>query len=391
MKMRLTEDFNTLPTLYFISATRIVTNVWNRRDVTTLIDECFSSYNEDQYSTSFRRIEYHVNELIQRIEGVPLDLLEKMKLLSGLIGKQIESLRLFLSFVPNVMVFRLELPITYWTAYGTVDINQHKKLLNRSNMITKGLGYILACNDCFQEIVEEFFNLLTPEEQNCYQTYDTSGELLSYWTRRTSNDLPTYENLISQNRYVIENNYSAHQFAFLYSLLNGNKSGIEYFLNFLPRDDWEIVAENHAHLIAEEYESRTIWQFPFYRRRNAFFEDAIYFLLSKLNEHKRMQFLRKSPYKFLRMFLTYPFYGIFSTYVKLLIDDLEWRHIRLLLNSIFALERLHIFLFGLHLFDDLWRICPQAAKTDIRTNTENDVLQGERDFLELLERINRAE
>ncbi|GFW70430.1 hypothetical protein TNCV_4915501 [Trichonephila clavipes] len=388
--MRLTEDFNTLPSLKFISATRIVTNVWNRRDVTTLIDECFNSYNDDLYSISWSRIEYRVNEFIQRIEGVPLDLLEKMKLLSRLIGKKISSFRLFASFTPDLIYFRLEFPITYWTAYGTVDVKRHEELLARSNRIATDLRYILACNDCFQEIVEELFNLLTPQQKNSFQTYDSSRELLSYWTRRTSNDLSTYQNLISRNIYVIRHHYSAHQFAFLYTLLTGNKSGIEYFLNFLSRDIWEIVAENHAHFIAEQYENRTIRQFPINKRQNDLFVDAIYFLLSKLNEHRRMQFLQKSPYKFLCMFLRYPFFGIFSTYVNLLIDDLEWQHIRLLLNSIFALERLQIFLFGLHLFDDLWRICPQAAKTDIRTNTENEVLQGEMDFLELLERINRA-
>ncbi|GFV11002.1 hypothetical protein TNCV_51001 [Trichonephila clavipes] len=389
--MRLTEDFNTLPSLYFISATRIVTNLWNRRDVTTLIVQYLDHYTADKFNIFWKWVEYRVNGFIRRIEGVPSNLKEEMKALSFLIGGLIMSFRKFAAFFPDPIDFGLEFPITYWTAYGTVDVKRIEELMVRSNRIATGTRYILACNDCFQEIVEELFNLLTRQQKNRFQFYDSSRELLSYWTRRTSNDLPTYENLISQNIYVIQHHYSAHQFAFLYTLLTVNKSGIEYFLNFLPRDDWEIVAENHAHLIAEQYENRTIVQIPINVRHNDLFVDAIYFLLSKLNEHRRMQFLRNSPYEFLCMFLRYPFYGIFSTYVNLLIDDLEWQHIRLLLNSIFALEILQISFFGLHLFDDLWRICPAAAKTDIRTNTENDVLQGKMDFFELLERINRAD
>ncbi|GFV85008.1 hypothetical protein TNCV_838821 [Trichonephila clavipes] len=389
--MRLTEDFNTLPSLYFISATRIVTNLWNRREVTTLIVQYLDHYNGDRFNRFWNWVEYRVNGFIQRIEGVPSNLKEEMKALSFLIGNQIMSFRLFAAFFPDPIDFGLEFPITYWTAYGTVDVKRIEELMVRSNRIATGLRYILACNDCFQEIVEELFNLLTPQQKNEFQFYHSCFELRSYWTLRTSNDLHTNENLISWNIYVIQHHYSAHQFAFLYTLLTVNKSGIEYFLNFLSRNNWEIVAENHANLIAEQYKQRTIWQFPINVRQNDLFVDAIFFLLSKLNEHRRMQFLRNSPYEFLCMFLSYPFYGIFSTYVNLLIDDLEWKHIRLLLKSIFALERLQISFFGLHLFDDLWRICPQAAKTDIKTNTENDVLQGKMDFLELLERINRAE
>ncbi|GFV85004.1 hypothetical protein TNCV_838781 [Trichonephila clavipes] len=88
-----------------------------------------------------------------------------MKALSCLIGKQIASFRFFASFAPNSTNSQTDFPITYWTAYGTVDVKRHEELLARSNRIDTGWRYILACNDCFEEIVEELFDLFTPEQK----------------------------------------------------------------------------------------------------------------------------------------------------------------------------------------------------------------------------------
>ncbi|GFS51798.1 hypothetical protein TNIN_268581 [Trichonephila inaurata madagascariensis] len=387
--MRLIEDFNTLPSLRFISGSRIVINVWNRRDITHSIDECIRIKSLEGFNRAWEEIEDRVKAFIQRIEGVPRDLLKEMKAISPFIGVQISSIRLFAYFAPDSTYTELDFPITYWTAYGTVDIKRQEELLARSNMISTVLRYNLACNDCFEEIVEELFDLFSPVQKEVFQTFQNS-ELVSYWTHRQSNDLSTYENLISHDIHVMEHNYSAHQFAFLYSLLTRNKMGIEYFLNFLSRKNYELVVENHGHLIADQCHETVIHRAPIYARPDEHLEDAVYFLLSKLNEHERMQFLRKSPYKLLRLFLNYPFFGIFSTYVKLLIEDLEWQDISLLLNYIHTLEKLRTHFFGLSLFNDLWRICPQSAKTDIKTNNENHELYAESDFLSLLERIRLA-
>ncbi|GFR16129.1 hypothetical protein TNCT_43871 [Trichonephila clavata] len=389
--MRLIEDFNALPSLCFISASRVIINVWNRREVTHFIDRRIHADNEEIFSRNWKIIEDLVKTFIHRIEGVPPNLLKEMKAMSNLIGIHIMSIRSFAYFAPDSTNSELEFPITYWTAYGTVDIKRHEELLVRFNGADFGLRYNLACNDCFEEIVKELFDLLEVVQREDFLIYDSQRELLSYWTRRQANDLSSFKNSISQDTFVRDHNYSAHQFAFLYTLLTGNKMGIEYFLNFLSPDNYELVAENHAHLIAAEYENRTIYTFFIFLRPNAHFEDAVYLLLSKLDEEKRLQFLRKSPYTFLTMFLRYPFFGIFSACANLLIEDLRWQHISLLLNAIYSLEKLKIPLFDLHLFNDLWRICPESAKADIKTNRENYVWHSERDFLSLLERIKLAE
>ncbi|GFV84990.1 hypothetical protein TNCV_838641 [Trichonephila clavipes] len=253
--MRLIEYFNTLPSLCvcvcFLSGTRNETNVWNRTDITSSIDIGIHSYNPEVFSRILKRIEDRVKELFQRIEGVPLDLIEGMKAISHSVGNQVVSIRLFALWTPDCINSQFDFQISYWTAYGTVDVKRQEERLAHIKMIDTDLRYFLASNDCFEKIVEGIFDLKTDDQIAVFLPFDTHRKLKGYWTRRQSNDLSTYENLISQNRYVIEHNNTVHQFAFLYALLTANK---EYFLNFLSRDIYELVAENHAQLIAELYE-----------------------------------------------------------------------------------------------------------------------------------------
>ncbi|GFY37040.1 hypothetical protein TNIN_460271 [Trichonephila inaurata madagascariensis] len=239
--MRLIEDFNALPSLCFLAGTQIVIKVWNRREVTRSIDRWIHIYNAEVFNRNWKEVEDHVKALIQGIQGVPQDLLQQMKAICHLVGIHIVSIRHFAYFAPDSTNSELDFPIRYWTAYGTVNIKRLEEQLARINRTDIGVRYNLACNDCFDAIVEELFNLLTDHQRADFLTFDNQRELVSYWTRRQSNDLSTFENLISQNIFVIEHNYTAHQFAFLYTLLTGNKLGIEYFLNFLSRENYEVL------------------------------------------------------------------------------------------------------------------------------------------------------
>lgn len=390
-KMRLIDDFNALPSLAFLTGSRIVITIWNRVDILHSIDTCFKSDCEEDFFRTWKEIEDRVKSYVQEIEGIPVNLLEEMKAIIAPISLQIMAIRSFAYFAPNSTNSELEFPISYWTPYGTVDTKRHEQVLAQINTNDIGLRYNLACNDCFEEIIRDLFPLLTDLEKTNFLKMDRNRELLSYWTHRQTGKLLSFGDLISQNIFMQENDYSIDQFAFLYTMLTGNKSGIEYFLRFLPRDNSELVITNHWHLIIEEYDNRTIFPYNLIPRPQLHFEEAIYFLMSKLNEDKRMEILLKKPYSFLCIFLRYPFFGIFSKYVNLLISELRWQHISLILYDIHVLEKLKIPLFGLELFNNLWHICPQSVKADIKDNEENSVWYTESELLSLLERIRQAE
>ncbi|GFV84987.1 hypothetical protein TNCV_838611 [Trichonephila clavipes] len=175
--MRLTEDFNTLPSLCFLTGIQIVIKIWNRRYITRSIDRWIHIYNEEVFNRNWKEVEDRVKALIQRIQGVPQDLLQQMKTICHLVGIHIVSMRHFAYFAPDSTNSDLDFPIRYWTAYGTVNIKRHEEQLAQINRTDIGIRYNLACNDCFEAIVKDLFNLLTDYQKDDFLTFDSQREL----------------------------------------------------------------------------------------------------------------------------------------------------------------------------------------------------------------------
>ncbi|GFY47248.1 hypothetical protein TNIN_153761 [Trichonephila inaurata madagascariensis] len=370
--MRLIEDFNTVPSLSFLTKSWVVATVWNSSDITRTISRCLSNFDQDEVEIQWEEIKCQVAYIIENIEDISEDSVDEMQAMVAPIGKHILDMLTFIHFSPSFKNFGLRLPVKYWTSYGTVDTKRLEKLLVQDDEIDVAFRYNLACNDCFEKNLEELFPLLTHKQRNNFRCLGENRELLSYWTHRLLDNLPAFVSLTEQyNTYMNDHDYSAHQFAFLYTLLTGNKSGIEYFWNFLTRKEYELVVRNHISFVAVQYCEKAIHAYDLNPRPDTHYEDAMYFLMSKLDEDTRMQILRSDSFCLVAFFRRYPFLGVLSKYAGLLINDLEWNHISWLLFEIIRTEKYEMPSFDLDLFDDLWRACPQSVKADIKNNSLN--------------------
>lgn len=146
-----------------------------------------------------------------------------------------------------------------------------------------------------------------------------------------------------------------------------------------------------SYIIPQEYSERRICSYSLCARPKTHFEDAIYFLMSKLNKDLRMEIFLIEPYCFLIFFIRYPFFGLFSKYVKLHINNLEWHHVSWFLSDIIEYEERRMPSFGLELFNDLWDICPKSLHADIKGNELNSRWYAENELFVLLERISKVE
>ncbi|GFR24324.1 hypothetical protein TNCT_464731 [Trichonephila clavata] len=390
--MKLIEDFNTMPSLSFLTISWVVTTVWNRDDVTRAISRCLNNFNRDEVERQWDEIKLQVTYIIQSIDVIPDNCIDDMEAMIAPIGLHIFDMLSFIHFSPSFENFGLRFPVKYWTSYGTVDVKRQEKLLVQDNEIDIAFRYNLACNDCFEESLQDLFPLLTHAQRNNFQTVGVNRELVSYWTHRLSGNLHIFVSVTGQyNTCMEDHDYSAHQFAFLYTLLTGNISGIEYFMNFLTRKEYELVVENHISLVAVQYGDKVIRAHDLNPRPDVHYEDAMYFVMSRLNEDTRMQVLRSDSFCLLTFFRKYPFLGLFNKYVRLLINYLQWNHISWLLSEIIQTEKCRMPSFDLNLFDDLWCACSRSVRANIKNNSLNSRFYSEPDLLLLHERIKKTE
>lgn len=243
--MKLIEDFNTIPSLGFLTTSWVVTTVWNHSNITRAINKCLDNFDQAVVNKEWKEIIVQVTAIIQGIENIPNELVNDMKAMVMPIGIQIFETLNFIYSSPGFRHLKIKLPVTHWTSYGTVDTTRFEKVLVQDKRINIGFRYILACSNCFEEILKELFPLLTDEQKNDFLRVGRNRELLSYWTHRLSGDLSRFRELTEQyDEYMREYSFSADQFAFLYTLLTGSKSGIEYFFSFLTRGEYETVLKN---------------------------------------------------------------------------------------------------------------------------------------------------
>ncbi|GFX17216.1 uncharacterized protein TNCV_2857391 [Trichonephila clavipes] len=363
--MRLIEDFNAPPTLGFLMVTRTVIWVWNRPVIVRSISQMLDIVDERLKERMWEKIIDHVRAIVRNIVDVPEVFRKDLDAVIIPIGFHIREMRTFVNFSPYFPSGYFEFPVYFWTPYGTVDKTQLDALLVRDKRMLIGFRYNLACHDCFADIVEGLFQLLTPAQVYYFLQMEPQKELSSYWTHRMINALFNFVSLnipldVGRGQNV------AHKLAFKYTLKDGSKSGIKYFLDTLPLNDFEYVTISFLfYLVEGPYTHRTRSYFlPITPEEH--YNDSTYFLLSRLDEEQRNAILPGRYTAVMLNFLKYPFYGLFSRYGKIWRSHFSWKDLNHLLIKILILRSLNTNFFEYHLFADLWRSCPEAYKLAIR-------------------------
>ncbi|GFY13277.1 transposable element Tc1 transposase [Trichonephila clavipes] len=132
--MRSIEDFNAIPSLRFRTVFWIVTTIWNRGDITQYINRCISNVYEADII--WLEIKMHVTEIVESIE------------------------------------------VIYWTHYGTVDTKRHEELLVQDERNDIELRYSMACHDCFEDILQKLYDLLSDRQRERFLELNRNRELV---------------------------------------------------------------------------------------------------------------------------------------------------------------------------------------------------------------------
>lgn len=391
--MKLIEDFSVIPRLGFLTGTKVIITIWNRSDIVRSISWLLETMdNITEVDRMWGEITDQVVRILQSIKEIPSLLLRDMEALIIPIGFHIRAMRTFANFNPYLPSSELEFPVNVWTPYGTVDIKRHDEVIVRDNRREISFRYNLACNDCFADVVEELFPFLTNRQKHSFRHRGRNRELLSYWTYRMSGVLSSFRNSFAPpGEDIGQHEYSADQLAFIYTLANGSKSGIEYFLNRLPPEESETVLNAYAIELVETNRFRPPFTGCLPVRPEEHFTDALYFLLSKMNEDWRNRLLREHSFLILQQLLMYPFFGLFSKYGTILMSNLTEENIYELLQKILNLESANTYFFGYELFNDLWSICPQTHKEYVISWNERNIFITDNSQRLMREAIRKAE
>ncbi|GFY46741.1 hypothetical protein TNIN_299561 [Trichonephila inaurata madagascariensis] len=365
--MRLIEDFNAVPTLRFLMVTRIVIWAWNHPNIVRSISQMLDNLNEIEVEQMWEEILDHVRAIVQSIVGIPEGVRPDLDAVIIPIGFHIREMRTFMNYCPFLPSSHIEFPVDFWTPYGTVDITRQDAIQVRNERRQMGFRYNLACHDCFEDMVEELFPLLTPPLIYDFRQMNPQNELLSYWTHRMMESL---EYFVLLNFFVDVGGGPnvANKLAFQYTLKDGSKSGIEYFSRKLPFEDFEYVTRYFLFYLDERPD--TLWTragfLPIPPKEH--YSDSTYFLLSRFDEEQRNTILPGLHTAVMLNFLMYPFYGLFNTYGNIWRSNFSCQDFEQLLTRIVILRILNTNFFEYHLFADLYRSCPEAYKLEIRNS-----------------------
>ncbi|GFV84971.1 hypothetical protein TNCV_838451 [Trichonephila clavipes] len=366
--MRLIEDFNAVPTLRFLMVTRIVIRAWNLPRIVSSISQMLDNMDEGEKERMWGETMYHVRAIVQIIVDIPEVLRNELDAVIIPIGSHIRQMRTFVNYHPYVSSSEFEFPVEFWTHYGTVDTTRLDAILVRDERRFIGFRYILACHDCFADMVEKLFPLLTAAQIIYFQQMRPQNELTSYWTHSMKDDLLIFVNLNTPLDVGGGPNV-AHKLAFKYTLKDGSKSGIKYFFDTLPQDDIEYVTRSFLFYLDEKPDTLTTRSGFLPIPPKEHYSDSTYFLLSRLKEEQRNTILPGRHTAVMLNFLMYPFYGLFNRYGNIWKSNFSWQNIDDLLTRIVMLQTLNTHFFEYHLFADLWRSCPEAYKLEIRNST----------------------
>ncbi|GFY53278.1 uncharacterized protein TNIN_64021 [Trichonephila inaurata madagascariensis] len=362
--MRLIEDFNASLSIRFFMITRVIISVWNHPDIVRSISQMLDIVDEREVERMWKKIVDHVRAIIRSDVNVPEVFRDDLDAVIIPIGSHIREMRTFMNYSPYFPSSYLEFPVEFWTPYGTVDTAQIDAILVRDVRMLIGFRYNLACHDCFANIVEELFPLLTPPQIYYFLQMESQNELPSYWTHLMVNDLFNFVKL-NVPLDVGGGQNVAHKLAFQYTLKDGNKSGIKYFFLTLPFEDFEYVTKSFLFYLDERHHRLKTRSYFLPTPPKEHYSDSTYFLLSRFDEEQRNTILPGRHTTVLLNFLIYPFYGLFSRYVNIWRSNFSWQDLNHLLIRILILRSLNTNFFEYNLFADLWRSCPEAYKLAI--------------------------
>ncbi|GFY13284.1 hypothetical protein TNCV_2335481 [Trichonephila clavipes] len=232
--MKLIEDFNEIPTLGFITSTQFAIRTWNLSTVLKSIQDCLHRYPSHLHSR-WKSIENEVKSIAGSIVGIlPPTLKKDLDAIITPIGRHIKAVREFLHFSPGIETRRYfaYLQVNHWTPYSTVGTESFERILANDRRLANGFRFSLACNDCFEDIIDEVFEFVKDIAIQ-YKDHTACRELQCYWIFRKTGDVHSFVNVVQSPSHSIDrSNYTAEELVFMYSIKKKN-SGNRIFSELL--------------------------------------------------------------------------------------------------------------------------------------------------------------
>ncbi|GFS91279.1 ANK_REP_REGION domain-containing protein [Nephila pilipes] len=354
--MWLVEDFNSLPPLTFLTRLWIVKTIWSREDIVYCMDECYFIPNTEGEAQKWIPIRNLVNTIIRLSDSFPDVCVPGIKRINNVIFDHIRKMITTRPISPEITGF----PVNHWTLHGTVDVKKTEELLVLDDRKNLEWRYGLASHNCFILHITALFDELSRlDRERLLAQKSPIDQLMVYWTHklegRSDSIAPYFTSLLERSAYSID------QYALAFSMKNGSRSGIQYFLNHLQPDEWRVVVQGDIDILINALYS-TSSAYPPYPPPVEHYVDCLYYVLSKMDESHRMTFLRRNAFRVLKVFLVYPFYGLFLKYVNRLKDALADCHFYLFLDEILRLELVETDFYGYEVFRWVWINCPDHEK-----------------------------
>ncbi|GFU22343.1 hypothetical protein NPIL_664861 [Nephila pilipes] len=323
--MRVIEDFNAVPSLCFILGNQIVISLWNRKEVMNFFRMYLDQGTLDQSGDILLRAVRRVRGKVKCIAEIPFSVRDDIIQVVYQIGYDIFSIVHFLGIKPDYNSRGLVFPMNYWTVYGTID----SKRLNLAVIDDYRYGvcdrFSKACQSYRIASATALWNELNFAQRQRFRQYSRTYPLEAYFSFVFTKYLPCHLKVRCEALFESGLHFIGLQFLFMFSLDKGYKRAIEYFLHKLTPDEYKAVLKKWPGYPDVSKWDNDLCEYKSFRRPRAtsLSIDALYFSLAKLKKDERNKIIDAYGDEFLRAFLNYPFYGVWSKYLDDFLPYLE--------------------------------------------------------------------
>ncbi|GFQ94164.1 ANK_REP_REGION domain-containing protein [Trichonephila clavata] len=305
-----------------MTLTRIVRLLWSGYDIRNLVAEYFLKGYKTR--VQWNRIEECLKLKIDNGLILPNKLKTALHILVNPIGARIKDFVVNLygnDYVPSHFMGVLS-----WTFLGIIDTKKTAKAIisDENLLITK--RYEIACTYCLKDEILMLWRELSETYKNNYLILSgpiyTLHYLPIYWTYYMMIELNRLDRKI---RYEYPETMNCHCFGALYAGIDVNQVALEYFIGKMTVEEKEQYFQRYFQTL-EARRISTIHAFG-----DIYSCDITYFLLSQMNENQRKSIFQKYAYLILKIFLKFPYGGMFFEFESVLrefltvdlIEDLE--------------------------------------------------------------------
>ncbi|GFV46383.1 ANK_REP_REGION domain-containing protein [Trichonephila clavipes] len=290
--------FKEVPSLEFMSFTRIVRLLWSGYDVQNSMTEYFL---EDQTHEKWSSIEEGLKLKIVNCLVLPIKLKIVLSSLVTPIGGRIKGIIEPIydkDYLPSHFMGLLS-----WTSLGIIDSKRTAEAVIKDDNLPITKRYEIACTYCLEDEIRMLWRELPETNRDDY--LNLRGPIYAllylpiYWTYYLRVELNGLDGTLRDEYHMKTNCYC---FGFLYACITVNPSAVEYFTGKMNVEEKEKYFQYYFRILVH----RVIAD-----NRNIYSCDIIYFLLSQLNENQQTRIFEKYGYLILKNFLEFPYEGIF--------------------------------------------------------------------------------